>query len=91
VTIPEPYGYSFAPRAERQLDALPERMALVILEFVSQRLVVNPRRIGKPLGGPLAGEWSAHIGDHRVVYLIQEERRRVRVTRIGPRSKIYSP
>lgn len=90
MSAPEPYGYTFAPRAERQLAALPERVALAILEFIALRLVTNPQRIGKRLGGPLEGEWSAHVGDHRVVYRIEDERHRVRVTRVGPRSTIYN-
>lgn len=88
---PEPYRYTLAPRAQRQLDALPDRIAVAIAEFIAVRLVTNPRRIGKPLARELAGQWSAHIGDHRVLYEMDDINKQIRITRIGPRADIYRP
>ncbi|MCD2191727.1 type II toxin-antitoxin system RelE family toxin [Actinomycetospora soli] len=86
---PTPYGFTLAARAVRQLDALPPRVAVQIVEFIANRLVTNPRRIGKPLARELAGQWSARIDAYRVLYVIDEDSHRIRITRIAPRSNAY--
>ena len=47
--VDEPYSYSFAPRAVRDLEKLPEAVAAACVEFVAGVLRENPRRLGKPL------------------------------------------
>lgn len=49
----------------------------------------DPRSIGKPLSGPLAGYWSYRVGDHRVVCEIQDRRIVILVLRIGNRREVY--
>ena len=43
----------------------------------------------KPLKGALAGAYRYRVGDHRVVYRIDEPAQVVRVLRIVHRSEIY--
>ena len=43
----------------------------------------------KKLSGPLAGMFRYRVGDHRVVYEIDEEARRVTVITIAHRRDVY--
>jgi mRNA interferase RelE/StbE len=52
-------------------------------------LLDNPKRIGKPLGGNLSGQWSARRGDYRVLYVVDDAVVTVTVVRIGPRRNVY--
>lgn len=53
--------------------------------------MAEPRQIGKPLRGQLAGIYSARRGTYRVLYRIQERAREVVVLRIEHRSDVYRP
>lgn len=77
--------------AQRALDRLPERVAAAIAELLTGDLLVAPRRVGKPLRRELTGVWSARRGSYRVLYEIDEEKRRVVVLRIDHRADIYRP
>jgi mRNA-degrading endonuclease RelE of RelBE toxin-antitoxin system len=81
-----PYRLRLAPGAARTLaEVLPERIALAAYTFITGPLVENLRRDGKPLAPPLAPAWSARRGDYRVLYLIDDEAREVRVTAVRRR------
>ena len=43
----------------------------------------------RPLTGELRGEWRLRIGDYRVAYSIDDERRTVHVWNVGHRSRFY--
>lgn len=85
------YGLLVTPPAQRSLDRLPERVAAAIAELLTGDRLAAPRRVGKPLRRELAGVWSARRGSYRVLYEIDEEKRRVIVLRIDHRADIYRP
>jgi mRNA-degrading endonuclease RelE of RelBE toxin-antitoxin system len=68
---------------------LPEAVAAAALEFCAAALAENPRRVSKPLFGPLAGCYGARRGTYRIAYRIDEDSRAVRVLDISHRSEIY--
>lgn len=70
-------------------DALPEKIAHAVYEFITGPLLDNPRRVGKPLGPPLAPAYSARRGDYRVLYLIDEATHTGKVTAIRHRADAY--
>lgn len=76
-----------AASAERTLARLPEKAATAVVEFVLGPLLEAPKRAGHPLR--LEGLWSARRGAYRVVYELDEEKRRVRVLRIEHRADVY--
>lgn len=56
-----------ARRAKKDLEALPEPMAVKAKEII-RRLDQEPH-LGKKLGGPLQGKRSACLGrSHRIIY-----------------------
>jgi mRNA interferase RelE/StbE len=90
VTGEQPYELVLAPPARRALsERLPEPVAVAVIDFLTTTLVQEPRRIGKPLRGDLAGVWSARRGTYRVLYRILEEAREVVVLRIDHRRDVY--
>jgi len=76
--------------ARRSLEQdLPESVAWAAYTFISERLPVNPYRLGGELSGPYAGSRAAHLGTYRVVYRIDEDSRTVYVLSIRLRGDVY--
>lgn len=84
-----PFDIEWAAPARRALERLPEKAATAAVEFVFGPLAENPRRVGHPLHFELEGAHSAHRGDYRVVYRIDDERHTVVVLAIGHRRDVY--
>jgi len=86
----EPYRLRIARPVARSLaESLPETVAAAAYAFVTGRLPEEPHRVGKPLDLPLAPAWSAHRGEYRVLYLIDDDEQVVQVTAIRHRSDAY--
>ena len=84
-----PYEVEWAAAARRALEQLPEKVAVSAIEFIYRPLADEPHRVGRPLRFELEGKQSAHRGDYRVVYQIDDPRRIVLVLTIGHRAEIY--
>jgi len=80
-----------SPAARALSDQLPEAVAAAVIEFLATALVREPRRVGKPLRGDLAGIWSARRGTYRILYRVREDPREVVVLRIEHRRDVYRP
>ncbi|HYN28818.1 MAG TPA: type II toxin-antitoxin system RelE/ParE family toxin [Dermatophilaceae bacterium] len=92
MTDGSPYELILTPPAVRAIrSGLPEAVAAAVIEFLTSALVVNPRRVGKPLRGDLAGIRSARRGTYRVLYRINEKPREVVILRIDHRNEAYRP
>jgi len=90
VTQPQPYELVLTPPARRALtDRLPEAVATAVIDFLTTALIAEPRRVGKPLRGDLAGIWSARRGTYRILYRIREDPSEVVVLRIEHRRDAY--
>jgi mRNA interferase RelE/StbE len=85
------FAIAWTVPARRALARLPEKVATAAVEFLYGSLAANPRRVGKPLRLGLGGLHSARRGDYRVIYRIDDRRRRVDVVAIEHRSDIYRP
>jgi mRNA interferase RelE/StbE len=86
---PAPFEIHRAAPARRALRRLPEKVATAAIELIYGPRAGNPGRVGRPLRFELEGRHSAHRGDYRVVYRIDERRRRVEVLAIDHRSDLY--
>ena len=83
----DPYRLRIARPAARALtDQLPEKVAHAVYEFITGPLLDEPHRIGKPLGPPMASAWTARRGSYRMLYLLDDTNRVVKVTAIRHRS-----
>lgn len=84
------YRLEIAGPATRALaESLPPKVAAAAYAFVTGPLLDAPRRVGKPLTAPLAPAWSARRGAYRILYLIDDETRTVKVTAVRHRSDAY--
>jgi mRNA-degrading endonuclease RelE of RelBE toxin-antitoxin system len=52
---------------------------------------MDPIRVGHRLRGELAGLLAARRGPYRIIYELDEERRRILVLRIDHRADVYRP
>lgn len=84
-----PCRFTFAPRAVRDLEKLPEAVAAACVEFVAGPLAQAPRRVGKPLLAPWDGHWSARRGTYRIIYRLDDKAALVRVVHIDHRGRAY--
>ena len=87
--MPDAYRVEWAPSAKRDLAKLPEKVATAVVEFIYGGLAENPRRVGRELHLELAGLHAARRGDFRVIFRIDQERRRVIITVIDHRADVY--
>jgi mRNA interferase RelE/StbE len=86
----ERYEIRFQAAARRAIaERLPESVAAAVLEFCEAALAMSPRRVGKPLFGPLAGCHGARRGTYRIVYRIDEQAHAVQVLDVDHRADIY--
>lgn len=86
------YELIVAPTARKQLaEGLSESVTFAAYEFITGPLVVDPHRVGKRLWVPLDDRHSARRGTYRVIYRIQELRRRVTVVGVFSRADAYRP
>ncbi len=77
--------------SRRALTRHPEKVATAVVEFLYGSLAESPYRAGKPLRLGLEGLHSARRGDYRVIYRIDDHKRRVTVLAIEHRSDAYRP
>jgi mRNA-degrading endonuclease RelE of RelBE toxin-antitoxin system len=85
------HAVEFSPTARRNLHNLPEKIATACVEFIYGPLAKNPERVGKPLIGPLVGQYAARRGTYRVVYGIDDDNKIVFINRVDHRSGVYRP
>ncbi|MDA8358246.1 MAG: type II toxin-antitoxin system RelE/ParE family toxin [Actinomycetota bacterium] len=85
------YEVRITPEGLRNLDKLPEKVRDAALTAVRGPIRENPRRLGKPLVGEVAGLFSARRGDYRVIYSIDDAAGIVIVHRIQHRRSAYRP
>ncbi|ADP80094.1 type II toxin-antitoxin system RelE family toxin [Pseudofrankia inefficax] len=81
----------FTARAQRDLDQVPPRVVPAIVEFAFGDLADGPRRVGKPLDRELTGILSARRGPYRVLYRVDDDKKRVTILRVAHRADAYRP
>lgn len=85
------YATRFTATARRDLDKLPPRILGAVIEFAFGDLAREPRRVGKPLGRELAGQYSARRGPYRLLYRIDDQTNTIWVHRVDHRANVYRP
>ncbi len=85
-----PYELRVARSAAMSIaERLPDKIAAAVIEFITGALLESPRRVGKPLRPPLEPAYSARRGAFRILYLIDDDARRVTVTAVAHRNDAY--
>lgn len=84
-----PYQVEVVPRAGRDLELLPPKVATACVEFIFTTLAAGPYRVSNPLFRELAGQRSARRGSYRVVFRVNNDERLIEVLRISHRGHAY--
>lgn len=79
------------PARRAVAERLPAAVAFAVLNFCEGPLAAAPRRVGKPLVGPLAGCYGARQSTYRIVYRIDDERHLVHGLDVAHRRDVYGP
>jgi mRNA-degrading endonuclease RelE of RelBE toxin-antitoxin system len=81
-----------APAVNDQLtELLSESVAFAAHEFITGPLLDNPHRLDRQLRPPLIDRLSAGRGTYRVIYRIDDQRRRLTVVDVFSRADVYRP
>jgi mRNA interferase RelE/StbE len=82
------YAVELKASARKELERLPAKLVQRIFPRL-EALATEPRPAGckKLKGGD--NEWRIRVGDYRVVYVIDDAKQLVTVTRIRNRSDVY--
>ncbi len=64
---------------------------VLIKRAIEERLMTHPIHYGKPLRYNLHGQRRLRVGDYRILYTVDEERKQVVVLAIQHRSRVYDP
>jgi mRNA interferase RelE/StbE len=83
------YSLTFRPAALRALRKLDRQIAEPI-KAATEALQDDPRPPGSKMLTGAHGVWRIRIGDYRVVYAIDDQRRIVRVAAAGHRRDVYT-
>ncbi len=82
------YSVALSPAAEREWRKLEgdarERVTAVLLALED-----DPRPTGVAKLQSAADRWRVRVGDHRVIYRVNDEGRKVTVLRIAHRREVY--
>jgi mRNA interferase RelE/StbE len=82
------YRLYLRPAAEKDLQWLPRNIANRI-ERAIDHLGEEPRPRGtKKLSG-YENEWRLRVGDYRILYIIDDSQKEIRVARIAHRREVY--
>lgn len=82
------YSLEIKPSAAQELDAL-DHALFARIDRKIRALAEDPRPQGcKKLRG-YKDQWRIRVGDWRVVYIIDDEAKRVSVTRVAHRREVY--
>ncbi len=74
---------------EKDIPALPKTMRQRIRAAIETRLMTDPVGFGKPLQHSLKGHRRLRVGDYRVVFRLNAEKRLVTIVAIAHRKDIY--
>ena len=82
------YRVALKSSAEKEFFRLQDEISARILPRI-KALAIDPRPHGsiKLKGGKDA--WRIRVGDYRVIYIVDDEMRKVEVTRIAHRREVY--
>jgi mRNA interferase RelE/StbE len=91
MAAPPPWRVEFDRDAARDLRKLGTQAQRTILRYLRERIATaqDPRRFGHSLSGDLKGLWRYHVGDHRIVAKIEDDRLIVLVLTVGHRREVY--
>ena len=77
--------------AVEELGKLDKSIQRRILLYLRERIAINanPRRMGKPLKGNLAGLWRYRVDKYRLICRIMDDDLQVLLLKVAHRKEVY--
>ena len=72
-----------------QFKVLPKAIQKTLGKAIKERLEIDPVSFGKPLRYSLKGHRRLRVGDYRIVYKINEDKKIVVIVAVDHRKDIY--
>ena len=82
------YAVDIKPSARRELENLSDNLIARLVPKIDG-LAANPRPSGSRKLRGYKDLWRIRVGDYRVVYIIDDDRKVVSVTRVAHRRDVY--
>jgi mRNA interferase RelE/StbE len=82
------YSIVLSPAARKSLARLPAETSARITTRIST-LTENPRPPGAVALQGVKGDLRLRVGDYRIIYIVEDESKVVRVVKIAHRSEVY--
>ena len=82
------YALQIKPSAQKEMDSL-ETPVLRRIDAKILGLANDPRPSGSKKLRGFGSYWRVRVGDYRVVYLIDDQKREVVITRVAHRREVY--
>jgi mRNA-degrading endonuclease RelE of RelBE toxin-antitoxin system len=80
------YEVVFTEDARRDVGVLDGSVKKQLAKVIKKKIVVHSEGYGTPLRSPLSGYWKHEFANHRLIYqLLPEEKKIVVVCAVGPR------
>ncbi|MBI2982365.1 MAG: type II toxin-antitoxin system RelE/ParE family toxin [Deltaproteobacteria bacterium] len=74
---------------DEDIPHLPKTMRELIRKAIEERLAIDPIGLGKPLRYSLKGHRRLRVGDYRIVFRVDVEKRIVTIVVIKHRKDVY--
>ncbi len=81
------YRVELTPRFDKEFSKLTKEIKARIAEKID-KLKENPH-VYKKLHGKLKGLFSMRVGDYRIIFMLDERRRRVILLSVAHRKRVY--
>ena len=82
------FSVEIKPPARKELEALSDRLVARVMSKVEE-LANTPRPPGCKKLKSFRDQWRIRVGDYRIVYIVDDSKKLVSVTRIRHRSHAY--
>ncbi|MGM0381012.1 MAG: type II toxin-antitoxin system RelE family toxin [bacterium] len=83
------YRLRVHPRVSKDFSKLDPPIATRIKKRIKERLSNRPDYFGEPLRGTLKGLWKFRVGDYRVVYRVDAEKKIINILAVSHRKDAY--
>jgi len=83
------YQIIYLEEVRQDIANLPKSIASRVKNAIEEKLMTNPIVFGKPLRYSLKGHRRLRVGDYRIVFRIEDDKKTVLVIAIKHRKEIY--
>ena len=83
------YKIDYVDSVKEDLSSISKAHKEQIRKAIEKKLATNPIEFGKPLQYSLKGLRRLRVGDYRIIFQIEEEKKTVLIVKIGHRREVY--